>query len=285
MGHPPWNLDGELCVATRMIMSRMRWGRATRLGVVVAAAWPCLAFPGWAQSAATQPPPPLRFEVASVRARQTAGDEPSDRKVLPGGRFVATATTVRTLLRVAFKTDDNAIVGASGWIDNETFDINATTVNHAEISSPDQLQQVILSLLEERFAFRFHRGEKEAGVYWLELDKPGKTGAGLRPSSPDTQPSMSSNSNGAMVTMKVAKASMVDVAAALRRPAGRRVEDHTGLTGNFDFEMEWARDESPDSTVPSLFTVLKEQLGLKLRPAKGTTETLVIDEISRPSDN
>jgi uncharacterized protein (TIGR03435 family) len=273
-----------------MITLRTWWLHATRLtAYVLVFASGCLLIPRQAQSLVAAPPepvqpPPMRFEVASIHARQTAGDEPSDRKVLPGGRFVATATTVRTLLRVAFKTDDNCIVGAPGWIDNETFDINAATVNHTEISSPEQLQELIVSLLEDRFAFRFHRGEKDTAVYWLELDKPGRAGPGLRPSSPDTQANMSSNSNGT-ATMKASKASMADLAAALRRQAGRPVEDHTGLAGDFDFEMEWARDESPDSTVPSLFTVLKEQLGLKLRPAKGTTETLVIDQISHPSDN
>ena len=78
---------------------------------------------------------------------------------------------------------------------------------------------------------------------------------------------------------------MVDVAAVLRRQAGRPVEDHTGLNGNFDFQIEWAPEATADFADPSLFTVLKEQLGLKLRPAKGTTEILIIDQISHPSAN
>jgi uncharacterized protein (TIGR03435 family) len=79
--------------------------------------------------------------------------------------------------------------------------------------------------------------------------------------------------------------SMADVAAALRRQAGRPVEDHTGLQGAFDFQIEWAPDETADSTDASLFTVLKEQLGLKLQPAQGTVETLIIDQIAHPSAN
>ena len=68
------------------------------------------------------------------------------------------------------------------------------------------------------------------------------------------------------------------------RPAGP-VEDHTGLKGNFDFQIEWAPEETPDSTYASLFTVLKEQLGLKLQPARGTSEILIIDQVTRPSGN
>lgn len=230
-------------------------------------------------------PLPLRFEVASIRPHRFAGDEPSNRRILPGGRFVATATSVRTLIRIASGLDNNRMSGAPSWIDNETFDINATIADHAEVKTPEQFQQLILSLLEDRFQFKFHREQKEGPVYWLELEKLGKLGPALKPSTPDSQANMSTNSNGARSEMKVSKMSMVDVAAALRRQAGRPVEDHTGLKGAFDFEIEWSPEETIDSLYPSLFTVLKEQLGLKLRPAKGTIDTLVIDRIAHPSAN
>lgn len=246
-----------------------------------------------AASSATQSPtaslpeaqPPLRFEVASIRPRQSGVDEPSNRQMLPGGRFVATATTVRTLIRIAFGTDDNRISGAPNWIDNETFDINAITANHAEVTTPQQFQQLILSLLEDRFQFKYHREQRESPVYWLELVSPGNPGPGLKPSAPGSEPNMSTNSNGARAAMKATKMSMGDTAAALRREAGRPVEDHTGLQGNFDFQIEWSPEETPDSADPSLFTVLKEQLGLKLRSAKGTTEAIIIDQIAHPSAN
>ena len=229
--------------------------------------------------------PPLRFEVASIRPHRSTGDEPSNRRILPGGRFVATNTTVRTLIRIAFGTDDNRMSGAPGWIDNETFDIDATIVDRAEVTTPQQFQQVILSLLEDRFQLKFHREQKEGPVYWLELGKPGRLGPGLKRSSPDAVPNMSTNSNGSKAAMKASKMSMVDVAAALRRQTSRPVEDHTDLKGDFDFQIEWSPEETSDSAYPALFTVLKEQLGLKLQPAKGTTETLVIDQIARPSAN
>jgi uncharacterized protein (TIGR03435 family) len=230
-------------------------------------------------------PPPLRFEVASIHPHHSDGDDPSNRQVLPGGRFVATATTVRTLIRIAFGTDDNRISGAPRWTDNETFDINAVTVGHAEVTTPQQFQQLILSLLEDRFQLKFHREQKEVSVYWLELDKPGKLGPALKPSTPESQPNMSTNSNGSRSVMKVSKMSMTDIAAAFRRQSGRPVEDRTGLHGMYDFEVRWAPDETADSADPSLFTVLKEQLGLKLHPAKGTDEILVIDRIAEPSEN
>jgi uncharacterized protein (TIGR03435 family) len=198
---------------------------------------------------------------------------------------VATGTTARTLIRIAFGTDDNRISGAPGWIGDQTFDITALTANHTEVTTTPQFQQLILSLLEDRFQFKFHCEQKEAPVYWLELAKPGVLGPGLKASAPSTQPNMSTNSNGARADMKVSKMSMADIAAALRSQAGRPVEDHTGLKGNFDFLIEWAPDETPTSVDESLFTVLKEQLGLKLQPAKGTSEMIVVDRIARPSAN
>jgi uncharacterized protein (TIGR03435 family) len=229
--------------------------------------------------------PPLQFEVASIRAHGSAGDEPSDRRVLPGGRFIATATTVRTFLRVAFGTDSNRMTGAPSWIDNETFDISAITVDRAEVKTSQQFQQLILSLLEDRFQLKFHREHKEGPVYWLELCRPGKLGPALKVSTPDSQANMSTNSNGSRASMKASKMPMTDIAAVLARQTGRPVEDRTGLKDNFDFQIEWSPEETLESAYPSLFTVLKEQLGLKLQSATGTTEMIVIDQIAHPSDN
>jgi uncharacterized protein (TIGR03435 family) len=236
-----------------------------------------------AQSPAAQAP--LRFEVASIRPHPFVGDEPSNRRVYPGGRFVATATTVRTLLRIAFGTDDNRMSGAPGWIDSETFDIDAITADHAEVETPQQFQQLILALLQDRFQLKFHREQKEGPVYWLELDKPGKLGPALKLSTPESQPSMSTNSNRSRVAMKASKASITEIAATLQRQTGRPIEDHTDLKGTFDFQIEWAPEGTADAVVPSLSTVLTEQLGLKLQSARSTIEILVIDQIAHPSAN
>ena len=240
------------------------------------------------QSSAASPastPSPVRFEVISVRTHKSTGNDPSDRRVLPGGRFVASATNARTLLRIAFGLDDNRISGAPGWVDDDYYDISAVTIDRAEITTPQQFQQCILSLLDERFQLKYHRVQKEGPVYQLELDKPGKLGPALKPSAPGSKANMSTNSNGSRTTMKATKMSMVDIAAALRRQAGRPVEDHTSLKGDFDFQIEWAPEETPDSPDASLFTVLKEQLGLTLKPAKGAIEALVVDQINHPSEN
>jgi len=89
---------------------------------------------------------------------------------------------------------------------------------------------------------------------------------------------------------------MASFASALTRQTERTVEDKTGLIGDFDIELQWAPEISADlnntgatpaadSSGPGLFTVLQEQLGLRLEAGKGPVECVVIDHIERPADN
>jgi uncharacterized protein (TIGR03435 family) len=66
---------------------------------------------------------------------------------------------------------------------------------------------------------------------------------------------------------------------------GRIVVDKTGLPDGYDFTLSWAPNPAPDSTEPSLVTALREQLGLRLESQKASVPVLVIDSISRPTEN
>ena len=86
---------------------------------------------------------------------------------------------------------------------------------------------------------------------------------------------------------------MPELASVFQRAAlDRPVVDHTGLSGRYDFDLEWTPDESqfgglgrketPESTKPDLFTAIQQQLGLRLEATKGPIATLVIDRAERP---
>jgi len=75
------------------------------------------------------------------------------------------------------------------------------------------------------------------------------------------------------------------LASTLGGRLDRMVIDNTGLTGGYDLTLEWAQNPSADSTEPSLFTALQEQVGLKLESTKAPVEIIVIDNIDRPSEN
>jgi len=65
--------------------------------------------------------------------------------------------------------------------------------------------------------------------------------------------------------------------------------NRTGLAGNFDFQLDWARDRgdgaSQDSPYPGLFTALQEQLGLRLKPDKATVQVVIVESVSPPTVN
>src|SRR5271165_6870779 len=94
--------------------------------------------------------------------------------------------------------------------------------------------------------------------------------------------------NGTMFGQRVP---LTRIARELSPFAGRPVQDRTGLTGVFDFELMWMPDQSDGATVklngaddsrPSFTTAMEEQLGLKLKPEKGQIEVLVIDHLAKP---
>jgi len=68
---------------------------------------------------------------------------------------------------------------------------------------------------------------------------------------------------------------------------GRTVIDETKLVGRYNFQLRFSPGLAgpPDSEEPSLFTALEEQLGLRLEPARGQVEMLVIDRVEKPSKN
>lgn len=95
------------------------------------------------------------------------------------------------------------------------------------------------------------------------------------------------------------KATMSLLAQFLSQRLGRTVVDNTGLPGNYDFSLEWVPGEgeprkkvdgievplAADTSDPTIFTAVQEQLGLKLESTKGPVEVLVIDSAEKPSGN
>ncbi len=221
---------------------------------------------------------PYHFEVASIRINRTGGS--SDADFLPGGRFRGRNLSVRKMIQMATMVEDNQMIGVPSWTETASYDIDGKTVSTAPVTQ-EQKSDVMMALLEERFGFQFHGDTKEGPVYRLEIAK-----GGPRLTVHGTSDRlMSTNGHGTVITMKAAEISMPSLAISLRRQLGRTVEDHTQLKGEFDFELVWDRDETGDSTVPSLFVALQEQLGLRLRAGSGKIPMVVVDHIERPTEN
>ena len=68
----------------------------------------------------------------------------------------------------------------------------------------------------------------------------------------------------------------------LESVANARIEDRTGLNGEFDISLSWSRG-SDDVERPTIFTALQEQLRLKLEPIRGPVDVLIIEALERPT--
>lgn len=202
------------------------------------------------------------------------------------------------------------------------------------------------NLLIERFKLAVHREKKDLPVYELtvaksgpklkasagEADAPDPAGRGAAPPPPPRPGQMPRDADGfpqlppgrrSMMIMMPGRArwrlvdeSMEQFSKSLQGMAGRPVNDSTGLTGKYDFELSFAPaaggmglmgrgpmialpppppgaggpggpdTSASDDSVPSIFTAVQDQLGLKLESKKGPVDTLVIDHIEKtPTEN
>lgn len=246
--------------------------------------------------------PQPQFEVATVRLNKS-GDTGAALDLRPGGRLVGRNQMVRNLIRIAFNLRPHEMVGGPAWIDADRFDIAAKSAE-ADLDAngmmpPEQFMLRLRVLLEDRFQLKAHWETREVPAYALVVAAAGKLGPKLKvhtgicgragseivppPGSPTSHCGVTANRTPTSGTVIGTGIRMDTIARNLSNAAGRTVFDTTGLTGAFDFELLFTPEQSPDTTGPSLFTAVQEQLGLRLEPGRGPVDVLVIDSAERPS--
>lgn len=167
------------------------------------------------------------------------------------------------------------------WLNADRYDVTAKADTSKELS-PDELRPMLGKLLEDRFALRYHRETKVLPAYSLAV---AKAGARLTENTGGRGPSTEFRNQSGKLVMSATKQSMAHLALLLGQRLDRTVIDNTGLTGEYDLRLEWAADETADSSIPSIFTAVQEQLGLRLESMRGPAEVIIIDHVERPSDN
>ena len=232
-----------------------------------------------------QPPAPRlvprSFDVASVKLNQTGGDS-RRAGTSPGGTFTATNVTLKLLISRAYGVAEAQIEGGPGWIDTETYDIAAKADTPLEMSR-EEVRPCLQALLAERFRLTIHREPKLGAMF--SLVGIAKNGPRFKEHSGPGQAGINVSSDSGMAAITGTKTTMTRLADYLSNQAGRPVIDNTGLKGEYDFRVEWAPDEKPGSTRPSIFAALQEQLGLKLTATKGTIEMIVVDRAENVTAN
>jgi len=252
------------------------------------------AITGYTYASQTQPAGKAQsFEVASIKPN-VSGDGRFGVAIQPGGRLTVTGANVKMLMRQAYRIQDFQIIGAPSWFDSDRFDIVAKAEGKADA---DQVREMLQSLLAERFELKFHRDTRELPVYALVV---GKSGPKMELS--DSQ----GRANNSMMKfgrsqIEAQGMSMPQLAQTLSLSLGRTVIDKTGINGNYNFKLEWmpeagqttgpagadklSNDPPLDPSLPSIFTAVQEQLGLRLESQKGPVEVFVIDSASKPKEN
>lgn len=248
---------------------------------------------------AQQPPGQPAFEVASVRPN-TSGATNVSVGSRPGG-YAGTNVPLRILIVLAHRLRPFQVVGGPGWIDSDRFDITARAPENTEQS---QVLPMLRTLLAERFRLVVHTEARDAPIFALVLARAdGRLGPQLKASAvecapPGSKPNqegpcrMSGTIGSASGSVKATGQPLADLASFLGNNVERVVVDRTGLTGRFDFELTWKsaalRGAAPDGAAtaldgPSVFTAVQEQLGLRLEPARGPVDFLVVDSAERPT--
>jgi uncharacterized protein (TIGR03435 family) len=265
--------------------------------------------PSMAQS---QPWAPLAFDAASVKPNKS-GDLRAPSMILPGGRFTATNNTLRDLILNAYGIfgSPDLLSGGPAWIDSERFDIDAKAeASVIPANAPakvlwEKTRLMLRTLLAERFKLSIRRETREMPVYELIL---AKNGPKLKKVDQDCDASATAchGFSGGPRQLSGTAVDMYDLALMLSRYSDRPVQDKTGVQGVFDIKLQWnpfadrtqpaqdvqrspqaeAREPALDlGSLPSLFTALEQQLGLRLELRKGPVEAYVIDHVERPSEN
>jgi len=240
------------------------------------------------------------FEVAAIKPNKSGGGRSSSG--FNNGRFTAENVSVKILIQYdAYDVPGPQILGGPDWLASQRFNIDAK-VDDATAESMDKIpnqqrnllmHQLVQQLLADRFKLAVHWEQKEMPVYALAVEK---TSPGLHPAKDPNKDSRSST-NGTLTDQGV---TMTDLAQQmtqiLNRELGRIVIDKTNLQGKYDLTLSWSPDNHPANftnasaenaapLVPSIFTAVKEQLGLKLESTKAPVEVLVIDHVEAPSEN
>lgn len=190
--------------------------------------------------------------------------------------------TVRRIIQAAYNLSDFQVSGGPGWLDSDTFDLEAKTESPA---NKDQQRQMLQTLLADRFNLKAHRGTKEMAVYFLTLGKNGPGPAlhemkdGVAP--PEIKPA-EFLTHQAFGPTAIIRGTLQDFATQLSSPLfdfGRPVVDKTGLRGTYVGYLHWAKDDDDP------ISALRDEFHMRLEPQKAPVEILFIDHAERPSQN
>jgi uncharacterized protein (TIGR03435 family) len=247
---------------------------------------------------------PFVYSVVSIKPFK--GD-PKDGRALgtrstPDG--FSAAFPVGGLIYTAWYTPHYRLVGSSGWMETEFYDVEAKMdpdVFEAFQKLSHEKQKVarehmLQVLLQERFKVVVHVEQRDIPNYDLVVAKNGpKLNAAVVPTTAASE--IKKSVSGSAQTFDYRSEPVGLLTGLLTAETGRPVNDKTGLAGLYDFSLKYTpKNLSPDAqplgdsaliveTAPTIERAIQEQLGLKLVPTTGLVNDIVIDHVERPTGN
>lgn len=233
------------------------------------------------------------FDVAAIHQHIP---EPHEHNSIWSGptdtHFRAENVSLIGLIHWAFEMPVTRILNAPGWAGSTFFNIEASSdpsrdAKMAHLTSDAgsaQKELMVRSLLADRFRLATHFETRKLPIYELIVAK-GKPKLG------DAKLEGTTINHWRNHLEVQGGDSLAVLAEELSKEVGRPVIDKTGIAGRYDLKLRWAPDgvvtasASAADTAPSIFTALEEQLGLKLKSAKGLVQVLVVDHAEMPSEN
>ena len=236
-------------------------------------------------------PSRLTYEVVSVRPSAPDAEEGYVDPLPNGVGYHAKNIAIKDMMSVMYRTPHRQIVGGPEWASTEWFDIEARA-DHAY--SIDDLHTMFQNLLADRFHLKLHVERRPGPLYVLTIAKSGlkmtPVDAGEKRNIPIVD-----GPNHEFIGSRVPMNYFCFWLGQHLQNDERPVIDRTGLTGTYDFRLAFRPELGTEASaeagrsdlndLPSIFTALRDQLGLELKPERGFVETLVIDHIEKPSQN
>ncbi len=217
------------------------------------------------------------FDVVSIKPNKS-GAASSETETTPGRITILNATPMSLLLR-AFGVSTFQIVGGPDWIRTERYDVIGTVPGGRVLNDQDR-QIFFEKMLAERWQLRYHRETRNLRVYSLV-----NNGSKLVQHTGPGEYGMKVERAGPQVILRSTRGNMQRLTEILGGFVGNVVTNNTGLGGEYDFTLEWLQDAGATDSGPSLFTALREQLGLRLESAEKPAPVIVVDQIERPTEN
>ena len=242
------------------------------------------------------------FEVSTVKPARP--DATSSNLNLGESGIQSTNSPLLFLLQFAYGLNGGSkdqLVGMPAWVSSVPFDINAkvdeaTAIKISSMKTDERVaatRQMVQALLADRFHLVVHHEIRVLPVLSLVIAAGGPRlqSASDSPTPPNEWTGLHNPGPGRTEGRDVPVATLVNALSSMPEVGGQLVLDQTGLPARYNFTLTWASenrrpsDNRTDESGPSLFTALKEQLGLQLQRRKAPVDCIVIDHIEQPSPN